>query len=296
MKLGSLIQKEYIITGDRFSTPMEAVGALIELFGKREKFPVSSRRILEIVQEREALGGTLLPPGIAIPHGRLENYEDILIGMWVPSRPLETEQGELKILIFFLTSKAGSSLYLPVLSSLGTYFNDGEFLDSLMGKSPAEIHEILKGMEIRKEVTVGDILEDEFVTCRKDDTLAQLADLFYRKKVSFIPVVDDEGRQIGEVTIKDLLSKGVPDYAKRLGNVSFMRTLEPFEALLREEDRIPVEDIMRPPTRKISRDASIIEAVMLIITKGVRHIPVVDGDKVVGMLNESSILKKVIRA
>jgi PTS system nitrogen regulatory IIA component len=296
MKLGSLIQKEYIITGDRFSSPMEAVDALIELFAKREKFPVSSDRIRQIVQEREALGGTVIPPGIAIPHGRLENYEDILIGMWVPTSPLETEQGEVKILIFFLTSKAGSSLYLPVLSSIGTYFNDGEFLDSLMGKSPAEIHEVLRGIQIKKEVTVGDILEDEFVTCRRDNTLAQLADLFYRKQVSFIPVVDDEGRQIGEVTIKDLLSKGVPDYVKRLGNVSFMRTLEPFEALLREEDRIPVEDIMRPPTRKISRDASIIEAVMLIITKGVRHIPVVDGDKVVGMLNESSILKKVIRA
>ncbi len=296
MKLGSLIQKEYIITGDRFSSVVEAVDGLIELFVKREKFPVSSERIREIVQEREALGGTVLPPGIAIPHGRLENYEDILIGMWVPSKTLETEQGEVKVLIFFLTSKAGSSLYLPVLSSLGTYFNDGEFLDSLMGETPQKIHDVLNTMEIKKEVTVGDILEEDFVTCRRNNTLAQLADLFYQRKVSFIPVVDDEGRQIGEVTIKDLLSKGVPDYAKRLGNVSFLRTLEPFEALLREEDRILVEEIMRPPTRKISRDASIIEAVMLIISKGVRHIPVVDGDKVVGMLNESSILKKVIRA
>jgi PTS system nitrogen regulatory IIA component len=109
-------------------------------------------------------------------------------------------------------------------------------------------------------------------------------------------VVDENNVQIGEVTIKDLFSKGIPDYVKRLGDVSFLKTLEPFEALLREEDRILVQEIMRPPSRKIAKGGSIIEAVMMITTKGVRHIPVIEDKKLVGMVSETDILKKVLRA
>jgi len=296
MKLSSLIQKEYILTGDKFNTVMDAVDALIELFSKKEKLPVSPEEIKKIVLEREALGGTVLPPGIAIPHGRLDNYEDILIGMWIPSKTLETEQGEVKVLMFFLTSKAGSSLYLPVLSSLGKYFGTAEMLDSMLGKSPSQIHELLNNMQIKKEVTIEDIMTLDPVSCTKQTTLAQLSDLFFIKNLSYIPVVDENNVQIGEVTIKDLFSRGIPDYVKRLGNVSFLKTLEPFEALLREEDRILVEEIMRPPSRKISKEASIIEAVMMITTKGVRHIPVIEKNKIIGMVSETDILKKVIRA
>jgi len=296
MKLGSLIQKEYIITGDRFKTTMEAVDALLELFYKREKFPIPAEKVKEIVLERENLGGTVLPPGIAIPHGRIEGYEDILIGMWVPSKTLDTDIGEVKILVFFLTSKAGSSLYLPVLSTLGKYFSKGEFLDSLMGKTPQQIHDMLNDMQIKKEVSIEDIMVSDPVSCTAQTTLGQLSDLFYQKNLSYIPVVDKNHVQIGEVTIKDLLSRGVPDYVKRLGDVSFLKTLEPFEALLREEDRILVSEIMRPPTRKIAKTASIIEAVLMITTKGVRHIPVIEDKKLIGMVSETDILKKVLRA
>jgi len=296
MKLGSLIQKEYIITGDKYQTTMEAVDAIMDLFDKKEKFPVSADKIKEIVLDREKLGGTVLPPGIAIPHGRLENYQDILIGMWVPSKALETDQGVVKILIFFLTSKAGSSLYLPVLSALGKYFSQDEFLDSLMGRTSAQIHEILNTMQIKKEVTIEDIMDPDPISCTPQTTLGQLSDLLYQKNLSYLPVLDSNNIQIGEVTIKDLLSKGIPDYVKRLGDVSFLKTLEPFEALLREEDRILVSEIMRPPTRKIAKSASIIEAVLMMTAKGVRHIPVIDDKKLVGMVNETDILKKVLRA
>ncbi|WP_168203304.1 CBS domain-containing protein [Oceanispirochaeta crateris] len=296
MKLGSLIQKEYILTGDKYSSVMEAVDALIEIFAKNEKFPVSMEKIQEIVLERERLGGTVIPPGIAIPHGRIDGYEDILIGMWIPSKTLETDQGDVKVLMFFLTSKAGSSLYLPMLSSLGKYFGKEEFLDSLLGLSAQQIHDLLNTMDIKKEITIEDIMTVNPVSISKQTTLAQLADLFYQKNLSYIPVVDENNVQIGEVTIKDLFSRGIPDYVKRLGYVSFLKTLEPFEALLREEDRILVQEIMRPPSRKISKEASIIEAVMMITTKDVRHIPVIEDKKLVGMVCETDILKKVLRA
>lgn len=295
MKLGSLVGKEFIITGDQFSSVVEAADGLVDLINKKIKLPVDAAEVKKIIREREALGGTVLPPGVAIPHGRVEGFQDILMGIWVPTTPLETDQGPLKILFFFITSKVGSPLYLPVLSCLGKYFSDSEFLDSLMGKTALQIHDLLNTMQLKKEITIEDIMTTDPVSCNENMSLAQLADLFYQKRLSFLPVVNNRNQLVGEVTIKDLLSNGIPDYVKRLGNVKFMKTLEPFEVMLRDEDRILIKEIMRPINRGISKDASILEAVILITTKGFRHIPVMENEKLIGMISETDILQKVIR-
>jgi nitrogen PTS system EIIA component len=296
MKLGSLVRKDFIITGDHYNSVPEAVDSLIDLFNKKTKLPVPAEEVKKIFREREALGGTVLPPGVGIPHGRIEGFQDILMGIWVPATTLETDQGPLKILFFFLTSKAGSPLYLPVLSCIGKYFSNDEYLDSLLGKSSGEIHEAFNTMQLKKEITIEDIMTTDPISCTENMSIAQLADLFYQKNLSYLPVVNDKMEQVGEVTIKDLLSRGVPDYVKRLGNVNFLKTLEPFEALLRDEDHILIKEIMRPSNRKISRGASILEAVIQITTKGYRHIPVIEDKKLVGMISETDILKKVIRS
>ena len=296
MKLGSLIDKDFILVGKEFASMNEAVTALIELFAKRRKLPVPSQRIMEIHQERANLGGLVLPTGVAIPHGRIDGFHDLLIGVWIPPKPLETPDGVVKALFFSLTSKTGTALYLPVLSALSALSTNTEQFGRLLSATTrSEAQEILDRTTLKQEVTVEDIMNPSPITCFKESTLAELADTFKRHKVSYVPVVDEQQQLIGEVTIKDLISRGIPDYVRRLGNARFLKTLEPFEALLREEDRILVKEIMRKPTRSITRNASIIETATIITGKQVRHIPVTDSGKLVGLVSETDILDKVIR-
>ena len=295
MKLGSFIDKKAILVGDKFNSVLEAVDALINIFDKRGLLPVSSEEVKKIIREREESGSTVLPTGVAIPHGRVKGFKDLLIGVWIPSAPLETDRGSVSIVFFFLTSLVGSLNYLPVLSSIARSCATDNFPHNLKGAGLNEIHQYFNSMVIRKELTVEDIMTPNPITCKKETTLGELSDLFYQKGLSYLPVVDEKNRQIGEVTLKDVLSQGVPDYIKRLGNVRFLKTLEPFEALLRNENDIKVKDIMRPSKRGLPIDASIIEAVSTIISKGFRHIPIFDGKELVGMLSETDILQKVLR-
>jgi len=297
MKLGSLIDKDFILAGDAFSTVDEAVKHLVDLFARKKKLPVSAEETMKIIKEREKLGGTVFPTGIAFPHGRIEKFDDLLIGVWIPPKTILSEDKEVKALFFSITSKAGSPLYLPVLAALSRFSQDSEAFGKLVSASTrTEIKSILDDISLKEEVTVEDIMTPDPITCTKDTTIAKLADLFYEKGLSFVPVVDNNGKQIGEVTIKDLLSKGVPDYVRRLSSTKFLKTLEPFEALLRDEDIIKVSEIMRKPTRKISPGSSIIEAVIMITDKGFRHLPVVKDGKVIGIISEMDILKKVLRS
>ncbi|OQY38651.1 MAG: hypothetical protein B6229_05490 [Spirochaetaceae bacterium 4572_7] len=295
MKLGSLIDSDFIITGKEFGSVVDAVNSLIELFDKKKILTASTDIVKTKTLDREKLGGTLLPPGIAMPHARVEGVDDLIIGVWVPPKPLETDDGIVKILFFFLTSIAGSSLYLPMLSSIAKSCMDDKFFNKLISSNKDEVHKLLNSVILKQEVTVEDIMTPNPLTCSKDTSLSDLADLFYQKGLSYLPVVDKNMKQIGEVTIKDILNRGVPDYIRRMGSVKFLKNLESFEALLRDEDKIFIKDIMRKPTRSISKDASVIEAVVLITGKGHRHLPVLDHGKLVGLLSETDILKKVIR-
>ncbi len=295
MKLSSLIRKEFIICGDGYKSSMEAVEDLLQLFDKKKELPAPIDEVRKVMLEREALGGTVLKPGLAIPHGRMEGFHDILTGVWIPETPLKTDTGTIKILFCFLTSKEGSPLYLPVIAALGSFCSNEENLDSLMGCSVSEVLEKFDEIEFKKEVSVNDIMNPNLFCIREYNTLRELADMFYQKQLSYLPVVDDKGKLVGEVTVTDLISKGVPDYVKRLGNIQFMKTLEPFEQLLKDEDNILVKEIMRKAERSIARDASLIEVVTLISSKSCRNIPVMDEGVLVGVISEKDILEKVIR-
>jgi len=295
MRLGSFIDKRAILVGDNFNHYFDAVDALIDIFGKLDLLPRSTEEVKEKVRERESQGSTVLPTGVAIPHARIEGFKDLLIGVWVPSKPLETENGTIAVLFFFLTSQVGSLNYLPILSSIAQSCSKDKFPYNLSGMSTSQIQDYLNSMVFRKELTVEDIMTPDPVTCGEDTTLEELLDIFREKGLSYIPVVDNRNRQIGEVTIKDVLSEGVPDYIKRLGNVRFLKTLEPFEALLRNEKSILVKDIMRPSKRGLPKEASIIEAVTIISSKGYRHLPIFDGKELIGLVSETDILQKVLR-
>jgi len=295
MKLGSFINKKAILVGDDFTSVLEAVDSLIDIFEKMDLLPISADNVKKKIREREELGSTILPTGVAIPHARVEGFQDLLIGVWIPKAPLVTEQGTVSIVFFFLTSLVGSLNYLPVLASIAKSCTSDNFPNNLHGSGINEIIQYFNSMVIRKELTVEDIMTSDPVTCTKETTLGELADIFYSKGLSYLPVVDEKNRQIGEVTIKDVLSQGVPDYIKRLGNVRFLKTLEPFEALLRNENDIKVKDIMRPSKRGLPKDASIIEAVSIISSKGFRHIPIFDGKQLIGLVSETDILQKVLR-
>lgn len=295
MKLGSFINKKAILVGDDFKSVFEAVEALINIFEKMDVLPIPAEEVQKKIREREEMGSTILPNGVAIPHGRVEGFQDLLIGVWIPKAPLVTETGNISIVFFFLTSLTGSLNYLPVLSSIAKSCASDNFPENLKGSSQNEIHQYFNTMVIRKDLTVEDIMTPNPYTCSQETTVGELSDMFYSKGLSYLPVVDDKNHQIGEVTIKDVLSQGVPDYIKRLGNVRFLKTLEPFEAFLRNENNIKVKDIMRPSKRGLPKDASIIEAVTAIISKGFRHMPIFDGKVLVGLVSETDILQKVLR-
>ena len=110
-----------------------------------------------------------------------------------------------------------------------------------------------------------------------------------------MPVVDEKNGFIGEGTIHELLQVGIPNYAMMIGNLDFLATFEPFEALLRNESNITVAEVMRKPKGRLKPGTSIVEAALELTQGRYRHLAVVEKGQLVGILSVTDILTKILR-
>ena len=299
MKLSSLIRTENIIIGSTASTKLEAIEEMYSLLARRYKLSLANiKDPLKAVMDREELGGTVFASGIAVPHARLDNLDDLIISILVPEKPILCDNVEVKIFVLILTSKTVSNTYLNTLATfMKMSRNKTLFENWLKCPSGDKMMQFFddNNITIKKDITVEDIMVQDVITINQNSTMRELIDIFYKYNLGFLPVVDDSGNFIGEVNLISLMEKSIPDYASQMANLKFLNSFEPLEKLFREEDTVLVKDIMVKPTITFRKDISLINAALEFITNRRRQIPVTEGDKIVGIVSLKDILQKVLR-
>ncbi|MCP5514744.1 MAG: CBS domain-containing protein [Spirochaetales bacterium] len=299
MKLSSLLRPDYIIINSPARNKEEAIAEILVNFKKYYKFNIEQDYIERTIREREELGGTTFDTGIAIPHARLDNFDDILIGILLPQKSFMDGKREVRAVVLILTSKTVSNIYLNTLSSLIKISKDKDFYEELLLSSGGEAFISLienKNIKVKEDVTVESIMSEKFFSTHPDATLKELVDTFYKNSVTYLPVIDNEGTFVGELNLNTVIKEGIPDYATKMGNLKFLRSFEPLERLFRKEDEIKVHEIMKKPSIVLGRDSSIIEAALEITNNNRRHVPVVENGKVVGVLALMDILNRILRS
>ncbi|TFG82706.1 MAG: CBS domain-containing protein [Spirochaetales bacterium] len=301
MKLAHLLDPRLVLMGKEYSNLDEALHSAVDAAADAYRSTIRRDEALARVMEREALGGTVLPTGVAIPHARLDAFDDLVIVPVVPRSPIQRGPGEppIRLLWLLLTSKVGSPLYLTSLAAIASIAKDEGFLASLLNvDTPARFVSLVEeaGYEIKKGLRVEDIMARDVVSIRDNATLKDLIDIMYTRKLRYLPVVDDTGRLIGELGILDLISAGIPDYALRLTSLDFLDELAPMEELLARENEISVRSIMKPAVDPLSPSSSVFDAALRMTKRRKRHFPVTEGGRLVGVVSSMDILSKVLRS
>ena len=299
MKLSSLLNPDNILIGSSARTKEDAIIEIYRQIKKNYRFRMDTDLIKKTIQERESLGGTSFESGIAVPHARLDDFDDLLIGILIPESPIDDNGIKLEMVVLMLTSKAVSNIYLNTLASfIKLSRNTQQFKEIISLKSGEDIISFVEkqNIKVKEEVSVEDIMSEELITLSPDATIRELADLFYKHKIGYLPVTSETGEFLGEINIVMLIKEGIPDYAAQLGHLKFLKSFEPLERLFRMEDDIYLKDIMKKPSITFKRETSIIEAALEFTNRKRRHIPVVEDGKVVGILALADILNKILRS
>jgi len=122
---------------------------------------------------------------------------------------------------------------------------------------------------------VKEIMKKNIVTINENDTLEKLADNFRKYNFHGFPVVNDEGELTGIVTKKDLLK------IYRMQNLQSVFANQ-------------VKDIMVSPVVTVNPNDTISEVIDTMFEHGKRILPVMDDDKLVGMICQRDIVTKIL--
>ncbi|WP_304223264.1 CBS domain-containing protein [Gracilinema caldarium] len=304
MKLSNFMDPKLVLLKADVSSVEEAIKQALQVVVKNYKHDaLNYDNVLKLVQEREALGGTVLPSGVAIPHARVPLFNDFLIASVIPKKPIlvthQDREIEVKIIYLFIISQTASTIYLNALAKIAESSKSEEIMKKLLAaEMPHQFVEVFEqaGYLVKKDLTVADIMTTEVVSLKKSATLKELTDLMYTKHLRYVPILDDSGKLVGEIGVIDLIKAGIPDYAFRIGSLKFLSELEPMTELLLKEDKITVESIMNKNPAALKPNTSVIEVAFEMSRNKKRHYAICDNGKLVGVVSAMDLLSKVLRA
>lgn len=299
MKLSSLLNSSLIVFADSLKNRNEAVEILAEKISVHLHRKITKNAIINAVEAREQLADTALGNGICIPHARISGFEDLLIAAMVLEKPVIEPGKEINIIVLIITSKTSSGIYLQTLSSIARIASDKAMVEKLVrSENPDQFISVISdsGIMVKKEITVENIMNRRFTSVRPGTTVREVIDIFVKENLTFVPVSESDGSFAGEVHLIDIIASGLPDYARMIGNMSFLSSIEPFEEMLKHEDSIPVSTIMKMPAHKIHPSTPIIELALRLTETGRKCISVEKDGKIAGVVSLSDILNKLLRA
>lgn len=300
MYLADLLDSRMIVHENRLLTPEQVYKLLVDKICKHNPLPICGNALLKLILERDTVSSTAYPTGIAIPHIRMENFKDTVVAMAFMQNPLDYDGTKVHWVCLIISDKSSSNLYLNLVAALLKLSKDQEAVSVLMrAHDGTHVVHKLKQMNInlKKEISIGDIMVTDVETISHLAKLSELSDKLCNRNLFYMPVVDDEGRFLGVVSVLNFLKVGVPDYLMMLDNVSFLNSYEPLEKLFEQEDILSVSDIMSSDVTYLNPNTSIPEAVFEMIQNHTRFFAVVNDDgKLVGVVTAMDIFRKVIKA
>lgn len=296
MKLSSLIEKDLILINQKINSREDAVRKSIRALCEKKKMKFTEEQIISEIMSRDELGGTVFDTGLAIPHARIKEYNDLSIIICIPENEVPVDGINISCFAVMVTSTAVSNLYLQVLATLAKISKDDALFNQIVNAaSPEELLKKFNAIYVKKELTVEDLMSTDYGKADPEMNLKELTDLFYTRKTSYLPVLSSTDDFLGEVRINDLISVGIPAYAVTIGDLGFMNNFAPFEKLLNDEEDIQVKSIMKKSLVSLRPESSVIEAALKMTQGNFRHLPVKKDGRLVGILNIMDILNKVLR-
>ena len=305
MKLSSYLNPKCIYFDLEGNTKEEIIIQMIEKTAKNDKqFSKSMEVIKESVLERESEVSTAVGSGILIPHARVDGYDNILLSIGILKEPIECEMADLRskdmVKIFFMITAETlkNKVMLKIMSSITKIaLKDKPLLDKLINaKSSQEVFELLSNIDVKTntKITADDVMDPTIKPAKPSDTLDEIARRLITEQKPGFPVVGEDNKFLGEMTEKELISYGMPDYTSVMSNLDFFTIGEPFEEYLKNEKTTTISELYRKETINVDRNTPIMEICLLMVNKGYTRIYVVEDGKYYGTILRSHIIKKVL--
>jgi CBS domain-containing protein len=120
---------------------------------------------------------------------------------------------------------------------------------------------------------VKEIMNRKLITVKEDDTVRSICKLLSKHKISGVPVLGKTGKLVGFVSERDVIAAVCkPDFTSKTAR-----------------------KLMTKRVRTISEDAPLTHASKIFSEEKYRHLPVVKGKKLVGIITRKDVANQMMK-
>jgi len=132
-----------------------------------------------------------------------------------------------------------------------------------------------------RNILVEEVMSTGVFTLGRNEKLSVADDLMKQERIRHIPVLDSDGELCGILTQRDLF-RGILLRSLGYGSRAEQKML----------DSLSVKDAMHDEVVSISPDSPLSDAANLMLSNKVGCLPVVDGERLVGLISEADFVKQ----
>lgn len=161
-----------------------------------------------------------------------------------------------------------------------------------------EIYDLAAAAALQRELgtmTCGDIMSRDVVTVEFGSGLEETWASMHRHAVKAIPVVDRARHVIGIITLTDFFRHARIEQVKGLA-AKLHRLIRPTPATHSDKPEVAGQ-IMSHPVLALRQDAPVAELALLLTSRGIHQVPIVDhGDKLVGLVSQTDLIAALYKS
>jgi PTS system nitrogen regulatory IIA component len=139
MKILDVLQKEAIVPDLKSETKKEILEELVAPVARLAG--VEGESLVRVLMERERLGSTGIGGGIGIPHGKLKQIEEAVVGFGLSRKGVDFESMDgrpTRIFFLLVTPENSAGLHLKVLARISRILKNEPFKQRLLQASDRE--------------------------------------------------------------------------------------------------------------------------------------------------------------
>lgn len=250
--------------------------------------------------ERENASDTVVSSGVSIPHARLDDLQRPYVGVATSKKGISFTESQppVHLVLLVLIPRDQPGLYLQILRALASILRDRDAARSVSQLATAE--EVMRffergGMILPDYVCAADIMDDEFIALRHNDNLKTCIDCFITRRINEVPVLDCDGEMVGIVRAGTLLKVCLPEYLLWMSDLSPIVNFEPFTAILHNEQSTWLSEILTEDFASVQMKAPAVSVAGEMTRHNASRCYVLNGKKLVGVINLTRFLNKVFR-
>ena len=145
---------------------------------------------------------------------------------------------------------------------------------------------------------VKDIMTRELITVSPETEITKAAKILLENRINGVPVIDPFGRLVGVLTQSDLVAqqKGipVPSVFTLLESYIPLTSIKRIDKEMQKIAALTVKEAMTLEPVTVSPETDIEEVAKLMVDNKYHTLPVVEGDKVVGVVGKEDVLKTLL--